>query len=66
MYADRVETAPKSSIKDRLNGGTLDSSGRRRQVTGKRFASISVVSFDSHANVYAYLLMTVYKFCIFT
>ncbi|KAK1426930.1 hypothetical protein QVD17_15610 [Tagetes erecta] len=36
MYADRVDTAPKSSIKDRLNGGTLDNSGRRRQVTGKR------------------------------
>ncbi|KAL8213933.1 hypothetical protein R6Q57_003382 [Mikania cordata] len=36
MYADRVENAPKSSIKDRLNGGTLDSSGRRKQVTGKR------------------------------
>ncbi|KAI3682598.1 hypothetical protein L1987_82679 [Smallanthus sonchifolius] len=36
MYADRVETAPRSSIKDRLNGGTLENSGRRRQVTGKR------------------------------
>lgn len=36
MYADRVETAPRSSIKDRLDGGTLDSSGRRRQLTGKR------------------------------
>ncbi|KAK9069033.1 hypothetical protein SSX86_013149 [Deinandra increscens subsp. villosa] len=36
MYADRVETAPKSSIKDRLNSGTLDNSDRRRQVAGKR------------------------------
>nr|XP_043609917.1 SEC23-interacting protein-like [Erigeron canadensis]XP_043609918.1 SEC23-interacting protein-like [Erigeron canadensis] len=32
MYADRVDT---NSIKDRLNGG-VDSSGRRRQLTGKR------------------------------
>ncbi|KAI3526495.1 hypothetical protein L1887_05751 [Cichorium endivia] len=36
MYADRVETASRSSIKDRLNGGALDNPGRRRQVTGKR------------------------------
>ncbi|XP_071687658.1 uncharacterized protein [Rutidosis leptorrhynchoides] len=36
MYADRVDTAPKNSIKDRLNIGTLENSGRRRQVTGKR------------------------------
>lgn len=36
MYADRVETASRSSIKDRLNGGALENSGRRRQVTGKR------------------------------
>ncbi|KVI03813.1 Usher syndrome type-1G protein [Cynara cardunculus var. scolymus] len=36
MYADRVETAPKSSIKDRLNGGALDNSRSRRQITGKR------------------------------
>lgn len=36
MYADRVETGGKSSIKDRLNGGAADSSGRRRQITGKR------------------------------
>ncbi|KAJ9543428.1 hypothetical protein OSB04_023135 [Centaurea solstitialis] len=36
MYADRVETAPKSSIRDRLNGGTLDNSRSRRQITGKR------------------------------
>ncbi|XP_076934118.1 uncharacterized protein LOC143600253 isoform X2 [Bidens hawaiensis] len=37
MYADRVEAAPKTSIKDRLNGGTLDThSARRRLVTGKR------------------------------
>ncbi|KAI3667926.1 hypothetical protein L6452_42996 [Arctium lappa] len=36
MYADRVETASKSSIKDRLNGGTLDNSRSRRQITGKR------------------------------
>lgn len=36
MYADRVDTAPRSSIRDRLNGGTLENSGRRRQLTGKR------------------------------
>ncbi|KAL7598712.1 uncharacterized protein LOC111903524 [Lactuca sativa] len=36
MYADRVETASRSSIKDRLNGGALENPGRRSQVTGKR------------------------------
>ncbi|KAL4587951.1 hypothetical protein LXL04_000828 [Taraxacum kok-saghyz] len=36
MYADRVETASRSSIKDRLNGGALENSSRRRQVAGKR------------------------------
>ncbi|CAI9107416.1 OLC1v1006765C1 [Oldenlandia corymbosa var. corymbosa] len=36
MYADRVESASKSSIKDRLNGNFPGGSIRRRQVTGKR------------------------------
>ncbi|KAA8543499.1 hypothetical protein F0562_021006 [Nyssa sinensis] len=36
MYADRVETGTKRSIKERLNGNTLDDSGRRRQIAGKR------------------------------
>uniref|UniRef100_A0A5B7A5Z3 Putative ankyrin repeat and SAM domain-containing protein 6 n=1 Tax=Davidia involucrata TaxID=16924 RepID=A0A5B7A5Z3_DAVIN len=36
MYADRVEAGTKRSIKERLNGNTLDDSGRRRQITGKR------------------------------
>ncbi|XP_076886071.1 uncharacterized protein LOC143535813 [Bidens hawaiensis] len=37
MYADRVDSAPKSSVKDRLNGGTLDTSARPKQLlTGKR------------------------------
>ncbi|EEF41222.1 transferase, transferring glycosyl groups, putative [Ricinus communis] len=36
MYADRVEAAAKRSIKDRLNGNSVDDSSRRRQFTGKR------------------------------
>ncbi|KAJ6723998.1 hypothetical protein OIU74_008374, partial [Salix koriyanagi] len=36
MYADRVDSAAKTSIKDRLNGNSaVDSSRRRRQITGK-------------------------------
>ncbi|KAJ6319257.1 hypothetical protein OIU76_004948 [Salix suchowensis] len=37
MYADRVDSAAKTSIKDRLNGNSAVDSSRRRQVTGKRF-----------------------------
>ncbi|PSS09657.1 Ankyrin repeat and SAM domain-containing protein [Actinidia chinensis var. chinensis] len=36
MYADRVDAASGRSIKERLNGNTIDDSGRRRQITGKR------------------------------
>ncbi|KAJ6329700.1 hypothetical protein OIU77_011218 [Salix suchowensis] len=36
MYADRVDSAAKTSIKDRLNGNSAVDSSRRRQVTGKR------------------------------
>lgn len=42
MYADRVETASRSSIKDRLNGGALENPGRRSQVTGKRFVFFTI------------------------
>lgn len=37
MYADRVDSAAKTSIKDRLNGNSAVDSSRRRQITGKRF-----------------------------
>ncbi|XP_034692179.1 ankyrin repeat and SAM domain-containing protein 6 [Vitis riparia] len=36
MYADRVEAGAKRSVYERLNGNSLDDSGRRRQFTGKR------------------------------
>ncbi|KAJ6687067.1 PA-PL1 PHOSPHOLIPASE FAMILY [Salix purpurea] len=36
MYADRVDAAAKTSIKDRLNGNSIGDSGRLRQITGKR------------------------------
>ncbi|KAF9669745.1 hypothetical protein SADUNF_Sadunf14G0139400 [Salix dunnii] len=36
MYADRVDSAAKTSIKDRLNGNPAVDSSRRRQITGKR------------------------------
>lgn len=36
MYADRVESTTRRTIKERLYGNTGDDSGRRRQVTGKR------------------------------
>ncbi|KAF5746305.1 ankyrin repeat and SAM domain-containing protein 6 [Tripterygium wilfordii] len=36
MYADRVESGGRRSIKDRLNGNSLDNSTRRRPITGKR------------------------------
>uniref|UniRef100_A0A6M2E9Z5 SAM domain-containing protein n=1 Tax=Populus davidiana TaxID=266767 RepID=A0A6M2E9Z5_9ROSI len=36
MYADRVDSAAKTSIKDRLNGNSVADSSRRRQITGKR------------------------------
>ncbi|KDP26367.1 hypothetical protein JCGZ_17525 [Jatropha curcas] len=36
MYADRVEAAAKRSVKERLNGNSIDDSTRRRQITGKR------------------------------
>lgn len=36
MYADRVEEGNKRSIKDRLNGSSLQDSGRLRKMTGKR------------------------------
>ncbi|XP_038692126.1 uncharacterized protein LOC119990335 isoform X2 [Tripterygium wilfordii] len=36
MYADRVESGGRRSIKDRLNGNFFDNSTRRRPVTGKR------------------------------
>ena len=37
MYADRVDSAAKTSIKDRLNGNSVADSSHRRQITGKRF-----------------------------
>ncbi|OWM82895.1 ankyrin repeat and SAM domain-containing protein 6 [Punica granatum] len=36
MYADRVEAEAKRSVKERLNGSSLDAPSRRRPVTGKR------------------------------
>lgn len=36
MYADRVDSAAKTSIKDRLNGNSVADSSRRREITGKR------------------------------
>uniref|UniRef100_A0A6N2LTU0 SAM domain-containing protein n=1 Tax=Salix viminalis TaxID=40686 RepID=A0A6N2LTU0_SALVM len=36
MYADRVDAAAKTSIKDRLNGNSIGDSARLRQITGKR------------------------------
>ncbi|CAK7349375.1 unnamed protein product [Dovyalis caffra] len=36
MYADRVDAAAKTSIRDRLNGNSIGDSTRRRQITGKR------------------------------
>ncbi|XP_055832029.1 uncharacterized protein LOC129900959 [Solanum dulcamara] len=36
MYADRVETVTRRSIKERINGNADDDSRRRRQITGKR------------------------------
>lgn len=36
MYADRVEAGDRLSVRDRLNGKSVGSSGRRQQTTGKR------------------------------
>ncbi|KAK4747176.1 hypothetical protein SAY87_026213 [Trapa incisa] len=36
MYADRVEANARRSVKERLNGSSLDGPPRRRTVTGKR------------------------------
>ncbi|RWR74562.1 ankyrin repeat and SAM domain-containing protein 6-like protein [Cinnamomum micranthum f. kanehirae] len=36
MYADRVLSGSKGSIKDRLNGNSVVDFGRSRQITGKR------------------------------
>ncbi|KAJ6941701.1 ankyrin repeat and SAM domain-containing protein 6 [Populus alba x Populus x berolinensis] len=36
MYADRVDAAAKTSIKDRLNGHSIGDSARLRHITGKR------------------------------
>ncbi|KAK9282131.1 hypothetical protein L1049_005043 [Liquidambar formosana] len=36
MYADRVEAGNKKSIKERLNGNSIQDSGRIRQFAGKR------------------------------
>ncbi|KAJ4828836.1 hypothetical protein Tsubulata_010489 [Turnera subulata] len=36
MYADRVEAAAKTSVKERLNGNSVGDGARRRQLTGKR------------------------------
>ncbi|KAF2532499.1 hypothetical protein F2Q70_00032113 [Brassica cretica] len=43
MYSDRVEaeTVSKNTVKNRLNGGSGDLSSRGRQVTRKRFFSLS-------------------------
>lgn len=38
MYADRVETGTKSSVKERLNGNSSIGAARRGQATGKRFS----------------------------
>lgn len=45
MYADRVEAGAKRSVYERLNGTSLDDSGRRRQFTGKRFVFSLFFSF---------------------
>ncbi|VFQ69705.1 unnamed protein product [Cuscuta campestris] len=36
MYADRVEAGDRLSVRDRLIGKSVASSGRRQQITGKR------------------------------
>ncbi|KAG6735631.1 hypothetical protein POTOM_061730 [Populus tomentosa] len=36
MFADRVDAAAKTSIKDRLNGNSIGDSARLRHITGKR------------------------------
>ncbi|KAJ7961543.1 SAM domain family protein [Quillaja saponaria] len=36
MYADRVESGGRRSVKERLNGNFVNSSIRQRQITGKR------------------------------
>ncbi|XP_028797140.1 ankyrin repeat and SAM domain-containing protein 6 [Neltuma alba] len=36
MYADRVETGARRSVKERLNGNFVSDSARPRQITGKR------------------------------
>ncbi|XP_031123651.1 ankyrin repeat and SAM domain-containing protein 6 [Ipomoea triloba] len=36
MYADRVESGARVSVRDRLNGNAVGGSARRRQITGKR------------------------------
>ncbi|KAL9384377.1 hypothetical protein Peur_021387 [Populus x canadensis] len=41
MYADRVDSAAKTSIKDRLNGNFVANSSRHREITGKRKVSLS-------------------------
>jgi hypothetical protein len=44
MYADKLEaeSGSRKVVKDRINGGSGDISTRVRQVTGKRFLSISL------------------------
>jgi len=38
MYADRVESGARRSVKERLDGSISVSTRNQRQVTGKRFA----------------------------
>jgi hypothetical protein len=45
MYADRVESGARRSVKERLDGSIGVSTRQQRQVTGKRFALCSFHSF---------------------
>jgi hypothetical protein len=61
MYADRVDSAAKTSIKDRLNGNSVADSSRRREITGKRFCFIfnlveinSILSFSLSLSLLLY------------
>jgi hypothetical protein len=67
MYADRVDSAAKTSIKDRLNGNSVADSSRRREITGKRFCFIfnlveinSILSFSLSLSLYCFTFLPFY------
>lgn len=43
MYADRVETGTRRSVKERLDGNFLTDSTRQHKVTGKRLCVAIIV-----------------------